>query len=612
MGIPRFFKKIVQQYPDTTMSIKEVSQIDYFFIDFNAMIYNVYEVFRKEHKLVNMKEYETKLIIAVCDYVKEMVHTIDPKKQLYLALDGPVPRAKMVQQRWRRFKGVQEMSYLKELKDKYNIPIEPEWDKTKISPGTEFMVNLSVELHRCMKKKELCECEVILSDTQVAGEGEHKYMPLVRKLVGTDDTIAIFSPDADMIVLAALSNKSNVYILKTPDKKQDADLYNIYGEDKFFYLSIDTYKKYLIKDLGEEFNKKLDKTKLTMDFVFLTFLCGNDFVLPMQYLRISGNPREDGFTRTKTIYKHLLGEYEEFLVIEKSPNVKTGGKSTSKNNSASNSTSASNSNSASNNGKSPNYTINLNFFKKLLNDLAENEMHYLQMMKKNNDRNRKNPDKCKTKGYEDMTDFEKAKSNFEHAPYVCVNNPFHAKYNPLFYKVDPYKENWADAYYQLHFGLNTNKKDFNKQLDEICHNYLESIVFNLKYYVSGSPPSWQWFYRYNVPPTMTDFSKYVNSLKSLSSVKFTKGKPFKPFEQLMLILPPQSAQSILPKSLSISVNGPTTFDLNAVYGQKNIYSEPILPLVDADKVVEHVSKKMDKLTASEKKRNTTGRVKKVK
>ena len=83
MGIPRFFKKIVQQYPDTTMSIKEVSQIDYFFIDFNAMIYNVYEVFRKEHKLVNMKEYETKLIIAVCDYVKEMVHTIDPKKQLY-------------------------------------------------------------------------------------------------------------------------------------------------------------------------------------------------------------------------------------------------------------------------------------------------------------------------------------------------------------------------------------------------------------------------------------------------------------------------------------------------------------------------------------------------
>ena len=90
---------------------------------------------------------------------------------------------------------------------------------------------------------------------------------------------------------------------------------------------------------------------------------------------------------------------------------------------------------------------------------------------------------------------------------------------------------------------------------------------------------------------MTDFSKYVNSLKSLSSVKFTKGKPFKPFEQLMLILPPQSAQSILPKSLSIGVNGPTTFDLNAVYGQKNIYSEPILPLVDADKVVEHVSKK---------------------
>ena len=111
---------------------------------------------------------------------------------------------------------------------------------------------------------------------------------------------------------------------------------------------------------------------------------------------------------------------------------------------------------------------------------------------------------------------------------------------------------------------------------------------------------------------MANFSGYVNSLKSLSSVKFTKGKPFRPFEQLMLILPPQSAQSILPKSLSIAVNGPTTFDLNAVYGLKHIYSEPILPLVDADKMIDIVAKKEEKLTASEKKRNTTGRVKKVK
>ena len=146
MGIPRFFRKIVQQFPDTTMSVKDVSKIDYFFVDFNAMIYNVHVKLAKTQKANNMKSYETKLIVAVCDYVKDMVKTINPQKQLYLALDGPVPRAKMVQQRWRRFKSVPEKKYLNDLKKKYKIPVEPEWDTTNISPGTEFMINLSTEL----------------------------------------------------------------------------------------------------------------------------------------------------------------------------------------------------------------------------------------------------------------------------------------------------------------------------------------------------------------------------------------------------------------------------------------------------------------------------------
>ena len=590
MGIPRFFKKIVQQYPDTTMSIKDVDQINYFFVDFNAMIYNVYAMFCKEHKLVNLKEYETKLIIAVCDYVKEMVHTIDPQKQLYLALDGPVPRAKMVQQRWRRFKGISDKIYLDKLKTDYNIPIVQSWDTTKISPGTEFMINLATELHRCMKNKEFCSCEVVLSDTLVPGEGEHKFMPLVRKLVGEDDNVVIFSPDADLIVLSIVSNKNNIYILKTPDKKQDPELYNRYGQDNFLYLSIDLCKKYYIDDLSKDYDKNVDLSKMTMEFTFLTFLCGNDFVLAPQYLKMSGNPKEDGYTRVTNIYKHLFNEYGEYLVIEKST-------SSSKNSSSKNSSSK--------------YTINLKIFKKLLNEIAENETQYLQIIKRKNDRLRKNPDGCR-KNKNEQTEYEKAVSDYEHLEYVCRSNPFHRKYNQLFLKVDPYKNNWDEEYYKLHFGLNRSNKGGQEQVKEICHSYLESIMFNLNYYASGTPPSWRWYYKYNMPPTMNDFNIYVNSLKSLASVKFVKGKPFKPFEQLMLILPPPSAMVILPNSLGIAVNGPVTFDLNVVYGGKHIYSDPILPLVDADKILAIVAKNTDKLTAGEKKRNVLGRIKTVK
>jgi len=109
---------------------------------------------------------------------------------------------------------------------------------------------------------------------------------------------------------------------------------------------------------------------------------------------------------------------------------------------------------------------------------------------------------------------------------------------------------------------------------------------------------------------MTDFNRYIQKQTSLSFVKFVKGKPFKPFEQLMLILPPVAAKAILPKSLSSSITGPLTFDLNATYGQKNIYSEPILPIIDADKMVSIVA--AAKLTGVDKKRNVKGKVKTVK
>ena len=583
MGIPRFFKKIISDYPDTTISIKDVKNVDYFFIDFNALIYSVYEELKKTTKLHKVQEFEKKLINAVCNYVKEMVHTINPQKQLYLAMDGPVPRAKMVQQRWRRFKSVPEAKYIEHLKKKNNLPIEKEWDKTNISPGTEFMVNLAGQLYKFMKKKEFGNCEVILSDTLVPGEGEHKFMPLVRDLAKTDDNIVIFSPDADLIVLSIVSNKNNIFILRVPNKKQDPELYNRYSDKGLLYLSIDICKKYFIADLSNEYHEKIDIYKMTLDFTFLTFLCGNDFVLPMQYLRISKNMRDDGFTKIKKIYKNLLNKNNENIVID-------GSKS-----------------------KQLNYTINLKIFKKILNDIAKNETHYFQLIKKNNDILRKNPDKCKKRGYEELSDYEKELNNYEHSEYVCSINPFHKKYNPLFYKINPYKKIWMDEYYKFYFGLNNKDKEYVKKINEICHNYLESIVFNLKYYASSSPPSWKWFYKYNVPPTMTDFSRYVQSLKSLSSIKFTKGKPFTPFEQLMLILPHKSIIAILPKCLSNkNKNNSINFDLNAVYGQKYIYSDPILPPIDADKIVEIVKNNSSKFTIAEKKRNIIGKIKKVK
>ena len=83
--------------------------------------------------MVKVNEYLQKVI---CDIVK-------PQKGVYLAFDGSVPRAKMIQQRYRRFKGVIEKKYKDELKEKHSEPSKFEFDKTKISPATEFMIKLN-------------------------------------------------------------------------------------------------------------------------------------------------------------------------------------------------------------------------------------------------------------------------------------------------------------------------------------------------------------------------------------------------------------------------------------------------------------------------------------
>jgi len=85
----------------------------------------------------------------------------------------------------------------------------------------------------------------------------------------------------------------------------------------------------------------------------------------------------------------------------------------------------------------------------------------------------------------------------------------------------------------------------------------------------------------------------------------------------MLILPPQSSD-ILPKEIGKLMHDtnniliqfyPVDFELDVVSGVKHIYSEPLLPIIDADLVVEKVKETYPKLTPAERKRNVKGKIK---
>lgn len=88
--------------------------------------------------------------------------------------------------------------------------------------------------------------------------------------------------------------------------------------------------------------------------------------------------------------------------------------------------------------------------------------------------------------------------------------------------------------------------DNEKEMEGICRSYIEGIQWVLRYYYSGVA-SWGWFYPYHYAPKMSDL---VNITK-FQDAKFELGKPFRPYEQLMGVLPTLS-KKLLPRAYQVS------------------------------------------------------------
>ena len=128
-----------------------------------------------------------------------MVLTINPKELLFIAIDGVAPRAKMEQQRKRRYKSCQDRA-LEPKKDKSE---KSKWDTNAITPGTKFMANMDRELYESKYLKELSnQISVIISNSTCPGEGEQKIYRHIRQ---TEDGVnVVHGLDADLFMLSIL------------------------------------------------------------------------------------------------------------------------------------------------------------------------------------------------------------------------------------------------------------------------------------------------------------------------------------------------------------------------------------------------------------------------
>jgi 5'-3' exonuclease len=106
--------------------------------------------------------HEMQVFENIFEYIDRLVAIARPRTLIYMAIDGVAPRAKMNQQRSRRFRAAQDREEQQEierkLREKYAeqgifLP-EPQegetFDSNVITPGTEFMDRLAIALQWCV------------------------------------------------------------------------------------------------------------------------------------------------------------------------------------------------------------------------------------------------------------------------------------------------------------------------------------------------------------------------------------------------------------------------------------------------------------------------------
>lgn len=246
---------------------------------------------------------EKEMIKEVIKYLQYVVSYVNPSESVFIAIDGVAPRAKMNQQRSRRFKSAKDKKIINDIKKKHRESIDFDWDTNAITPGTSFMNKLCHSISDEIQTNEFySNLKITFSDANVPMEGEHKILEDIRR--NPSNTCCIYGLDADLIFLSLLSNK-NIYLLR--EKDQFAD---VRGQKPFVYMDIITLKEKLISELDCHMNIQKDMIK---DFIVLCFFLGNDFIPKLPCLFI----HNEGIEIIIETYKTITREHSMCLTDEK-------------------------------------------------------------------------------------------------------------------------------------------------------------------------------------------------------------------------------------------------------------------------------------------------------
>ncbi|KAI3937855.1 hypothetical protein MKW92_025261 [Papaver armeniacum] len=683
MGVPAFYRWLAEKYPmiiqdvieeepvqiqgisipvDTSKPNPNKLEYDNLYLDMNGIIH---PCFHPEDRPAPTTFDE--VFQCMFDYIDRLFVMVRPRKLIYMAIDGVAPRAKMNQQRSRRFRAARDAQEAAEEEERLRVEFAEEGrklppketsqvcDSNVITPGTEFM---HVLLNNDPGWRSV---KVILSDANVPGEGEHKimfYIRLQRNLPGFDPNTrhCLYGLDADLIMLALATHEVHFSILREIvvnaqqdkcficgqvghlaancegkaakrkfeelDEKQETA---VTAKKPYQFVNIWTLREYLDYEMripNPPF--EIDLERLVDDFIFICFFVGNDFLPHMPTLEI----REGAINLLIAVYKKEFGAMKGYLTNSSKPDL----------------------------SKVEHFIQAVGSYEDVI-FTKRARLHQRQAERIKRDRAQKQrgdnvEPTVKPESLVPVARFQGSRlasaplpSPYERtgkvarhtssgasvgAAIVEAENSLEletrdnkeelkAKLKDLIreksdlFNADDQEEDkvrlgeqgWKERYYKEKFSAET-LDEIEAVRKDVVLKYVQGLCWVMEYYYEGVC-SWQWFYPYHYAP-------FASDLKDLGQlqISFELGSPFKPFDQLMGVFPGASSHA-LPEHYRKLMTDPTSpiidfypTDFEVDMNGKRFAWQGIakLPFIDETRLLTEIKKVEHTLTEDEARRNS--------
>lgn len=515
MGIPYFFQYAIakssasKQFQAVADTIPK--PCDRLFLDFNSIIHPCSaKTVGNLSTGVTGDELHRLIFDSITEYTCKLIEIANPRELLYVAVDGVAPRAKMHQQRKRRFLSAQRNAQISEFKKHHKIPVT-HWDSNCITPGTEFMYELDIFLEstfiQVIKTRFPTLQNIIVSGSTIPGEGEHKMMHYIKQQQqnNIESCDVIYGLDADLIMLSLTCIHTDIVLMR-----ESQEFGHSHSRNKaaipFKYLVISNLRESIKHTMGTE------NTSVVYDYIFICYFLGNDFLPSLPFLKI----KEGALDVLIECYQELSQPIVTYHDNE--------------------------------------YHLNMDTLTSFIEALTTRENDMMIQV---------------TEQYQHVT--PRPPKNFNTIlAYIQQHNPSMTQKQvqdravheyaldleeyPLRHKaqfeINPKDDRkWRNAYYYYMFGAISHDL-----VRTACMSYLKGLKWTFNYYFNITRPvDCQWYYDYDFAPCVTDLHKNALTLHTVMHVTNTPHSitncSIEPAHlQLLLVLPPQSKE-LLPNHL---------------------------------------------------------------